>query len=398
MELEHELINGGGSRGGNRATTNLHNLGWNRGCSHKTGEPVTDEQGPAEPRKTRHKRTKSAGPYPLERCRIPSPSLCQLEELGLWAGSALRPLLKERGSKERHWFDACQARSYGEESLSESGSNDPNKLENYRGPGQFLKLFLQDTDQSVSHGEDSKAQECCQKKNGISICTIWVSPLNPELMVEAEEADADLPCTSPAPAAPMLQVATVESRALAPHNPCCPPSPLPSQQEDLGQWAGAAARALLEELWGEEGSCCEELRSGPSPECAEHTDLSRSAEEESTSGSLQSEPWPEDTEPSRMTREESSLVSLPRKAWTADQDLSCSTGVKSASGSLPHESWAESSDSEACIAPEDGLDQLGAALICPPHVNPLLPYMGTGTVRSQKKEAYPKGSVVMPII
>ncbi|RMC08347.1 hypothetical protein DUI87_14589 [Hirundo rustica rustica] len=254
-----------------------------------------------------------------------SPLPSQQEDLGQWGGSAAWALLKELGGKDRHWSNTCQDGSYGEESLSESGSYDLNKMESYSGPGKRLKLFLQDTNQSVSHGEDSKAQECCQKKNDISIRTIWVSPLNPELMVEAEEADADLPCTSPAPAAPMLQVATVESRALAPHSPCCAPSPLPSQQEDLGQWAGSAARALLEELWGEEGSCCEELRSGPSPECAEHTDLSRSAEEESTSGSLQSEPRPEDTEPSRMTREESSLVSLPREAWTADQDLSQSS-------------------------------------------------------------------------
>ncbi|CAN8217844.1 unnamed protein product [Coccothraustes coccothraustes] len=110
------------------------------------------------------------------------------------------------------------------------------------------------------------------------------------------------------------------------------------------------------------------------------------AEEESTSGSLQSEPLPEDTEPGRRIREEICLVSLPCEAWAEDQVQNCSTEDESSSWSLSCESWAESSDSEVCTAPEDGQDQLEAALICPSHVHPPLLHMGTGISSQQAEE------------
>ncbi|XP_023787316.1 uncharacterized protein LOC111932476 [Cyanistes caeruleus] len=221
--------------------------------------------------------------------------------------------------------------------------------------------------------------------------------------------------------------AGAQSRAAAPHSPCCVPSPSPGQLEELGLRAGPAGMTLLKELgseewhWsddcqaesgqgeslsesssydadelehyrgtgpflgGGERSRSEKLRSGSSTGWAIETDLSRSAEEESTSWSLQTEAWPEDTELNRMTREEIGLVSLPRKAWTEDQVGSCSIEEDNASGSLLCESWAESSDSESCILLEDGLDELEAAWICQSQVNPPLLYMGTG-IRSPESE------------
>lgn len=164
---------------------------------------------------------------------------------------------------------------------------------------------------------------------------------------------------------------------MAPHSPWCPPSPLPRQQEDLRQWAGSAGRAPLAGLQGQEGSCSQELWSGPSTEWAEHTDLSRSTEEESTSWSLQSEPRPEDSELSSMAREEIGLGSLPSEAWTEDlsqsreeestswslscvtwdpvKEMSCSSEKPTASGFLLSESWTESWGSKVCRASEDVL-------------------------------------------
>ncbi|XP_053841107.1 uncharacterized protein LOC128811474 [Vidua macroura] len=198
----------------------LTHRAWEEPCKL---QPCT-EQGPAEPRRSHPQRTTPAGPDPLERCRVPSPSLDRLEELGLWAGPAVMALLGELGSEERHWSDDCQDWSAGEESLSQSASNDPNKLESYRDPGQLLKLFLQDTDQSVSHGEDRKTQEWwLKKRNDICTHTIWVNPLYPALVVEpgsleAEEADSDLPSTSPAPAAPTDTQPAAAALARAPED------------------------------------------------------------------------------------------------------------------------------------------------------------------------------------
>lgn len=223
------------------------------------------------------------------------------------------------------------------------------------------------------------------------------------------------------------QVAESESRAAALHNSWCPPSPLPRQLEDLGQWAGPAGMALLAELQDKEGTHCEELRSGPSTEWAEDndTDLSSCIEEDSISGSLLSDAWPEDTDPNRMAGEESNLVSVPHEAWAENkdlrqnseeesiscslsqvkwgedpEDLSSSSEEESTSGSLPCKSWAEDQDlscsrekestsgsslcesqaesSEVCTDAESGVDQPQEDLICPYHMKPMRFYMGTG--------------------
>ncbi|XP_023787528.1 uncharacterized protein LOC111932620 [Cyanistes caeruleus] len=136
----------------------------------------------------------------------PSPSPRQVEARRQWAIAAARILLPGLQNVEEDASEEGEASSSGDESDYMSCNYEPSHLEPCKGRG-LLELSPQTRDEPAAKWEDRSTEELSDKRNVITIHTIWVNPRYPQLLMDPdllleEEEDAELPSTSHALAAP----------------------------------------------------------------------------------------------------------------------------------------------------------------------------------------------------
>ncbi|XP_056353996.1 uncharacterized protein LOC130256411 [Oenanthe melanoleuca] len=184
----------------------------------------------------------------------PSPSPNQVEARWLWAIEAARVLLQGLHIEDGDTSEDVQTHSSGDESDNVPCHDEPKHMEPGKGTG-LLELSPQTGDQPAAKEEDRSVEELPEEKwNAITIHTIWVNPLYPQLLVDpesplGEEADAELPSTSCALAAPRDTQPAAAAPATAPEDEEHPvrDSARPQQKERAAASAASGPQAAAAE-------------------------------------------------------------------------------------------------------------------------------------------------------